>query len=70
VSTREQVADIIDSGKYSFHVSRYLGGPVGTCVLQEIKCFWTAPDNTTKDKFLSRDQCPSAERHNTWSQND
>jgi hypothetical protein len=56
---REQVADMIDSGNYTFHVKvgKY-DVPVRTYVKNHIKYLRTAPDDTTVDNLLSLDQCP------------
>jgi hypothetical protein len=57
--TREQVADMIDSGNYHFHVKVGLFDvPVRTYVLHGKKYLRTAPDNTTRDNLLSLDECP------------
>lgn len=57
--TREQVADMIDSGKYSFHVKVGIYDvPVRTYILHGVKYLRTAPDDTTRDNLLSLDQCP------------
>jgi hypothetical protein len=57
--TRLEVADMIDSGRYNFHVKvgRY-DIPVTTYVRNGVKYIRTAPDETTKDNLLSLDQCP------------
>jgi hypothetical protein len=57
--TREQVAAMIDSGEYNFHVrvgTRDV--PVRTYILRGVKYLRTAPDDTTVDNLLSLDQCP------------
>jgi hypothetical protein len=57
--TREQVADMIDSGNYRFHVRVGLYDvPVRTYVLRGVKYIRTAPDDTTRDNLLYLDQCP------------
>lgn len=57
--TRQQVADMIDSGQYRFHVRVGLYDvPVRTYVLSGIKYIRTAPDDTTIDNLLSLNQCP------------
>jgi hypothetical protein len=57
--TREQVANMIDSGSYCFHVKvgRY-DIPVTTYVKNGIKYIRTVADETTLDNLLSLDQCP------------
>jgi len=57
--TRQQVADMLDSGNYSFHVKVGIYDvPVRTYILHGIKYLRTASDDTTKDNLLSLDQCP------------
>lgn len=58
--TREQVADMIDSGNYRFHVrvGRY-DIPVTTYTKHGIKYIRTVADETTVDNLLSLDQCPA-----------
>lgn len=58
--TREQVANMIDSGNYKFHVKvgRY-DVPVMTYVKNGVKYIRTVADETTRDNLLSLDQCPS-----------
>ena len=57
--TREQVADMIDGGNYSFHVKvGTYDVPVRTYVLHGVKYLRTVADDTTKDNLLSLDQCP------------
>ena len=57
--TREQVADMIDSGRYNFHVVVGIYDvPVRTYVLHGVKYIRTAPDDTTRDNLLNLDQCP------------
>lgn len=57
--TRTQVADMIDSGNYRFHVKvgRY-DIPVTTYVKSGIKYIRTVADDTTVDNLLSLDRCP------------
>jgi uncharacterized protein DUF3892 len=57
--TREQVANMIDSGQYYFHVKvgRY-DVPVTTYVRNGVKFIRTVADDTTRDNLLSLDQCP------------
>jgi hypothetical protein len=56
--TREQVADMIDSGNYNFHVRVGIYDvPVRTYVLHGVKYIRTAADDTTRDNLLSLDQC-------------
>ena len=58
-NTRQEVADMIDSGKYNFHVKvGTYDVPVRTYILHGVKYLRTAPDDTTKDNLLSLDQCP------------
>ncbi len=57
--TREQVADMIDSGQYSFHVTVGIYDvPVRTYILHGVKYIRTAADDTTRDNLLNLDQCP------------
>ena len=57
--TREEVADMIDSGRYKFHVvvGRY-DVPVETYVRNGVKFLRTVPDGTTRDNLLSLNECP------------
>lgn len=57
--TREQVANMIDSGQYYFHVKvdRY-DVPVTTYVRNGVKFIRTVADDTVRDNLLSLDQCP------------
>jgi hypothetical protein len=56
--TREEVADMIDSGQYQFHVivGRY-NVPVTTYVRNGVKFLRTVPDQTTRDNLLSLNEC-------------
>lgn len=57
--TRQQVADMIDSGRYAFHVK--VGGyvaPVTTYVRNGVKFIRTVADETVRDNLLNLDQCP------------
>ena len=57
--TRQQVADMIDSGNYRFHVRVGLYDvPVRTYTLRGVKYIRTEPDETTRDNLLYLDQCP------------
>jgi len=57
--TREQVADMIDSGKALFHVKvGTYDAAVRTYMVNGVKYIRTAPDDTTKDNLLSLNQCP------------
>jgi hypothetical protein len=57
--TRLEVADMIDSGRYSFHVKvGWYDVPVTTYVRNGVKFIHTVSDETTRDNLLSLDQCP------------